>query len=374
MTAINPTRPTAIDLFAGAGGLGLGLTWAGVRVLAANELEPRFADTYELNHPETQVIRDSILEKRVFEQIVSAGCNADLVVGGPPCQGFSTVGSKRESDPRNSLFSSFLAVVKECRPKLVLFENVAGFRRMYAGKAFHALTDGLRRLDYAPYSTILNAAEFGVPQHRLRTFVVGVRSDQVFIFPEPTHSDIGCNEGQPFVTLRDALSDLPLVEAGESAHKYRSNPNTPYQERMRTGANGKLLEHVGPTHGTSLLQRIRLVPPGGSVLDLPEKLRPKSCFANTYARLWWDRPSTTITRNLGTPSSSRCIHPQCHRGLTTREGTRLQSFPDTYGFIGSRSEKNLQIGNAVPPLLAAAVGRSLVQILDRESPPLARIA
>lgn len=362
----------ALDLFAGAGGLGLGLTRVGFHVVAANEYEQVFSESYALNHPETKVLCGDILNKTIRKEIYRAAKGVDLVAGGPPCQGFSTVGSKNESDPRNRLFNAFLEVVGELRPRAVLFENVSGFRRMYESRAFNALRDGLTKLNYfVPEENcrLLNAVHFGVPQHRLRTFVVAFRDGESFRFPDPSHSvETDLISRQKALTLEDALSDLPIVAMGESASSYASHPRNEYQRIMRAGVgNESLTEHDGPNHGPKLMKMIRHVPTGGTVADVPEHLRPRSYFANTYSRLWWDKPSTTITRNLGTPSSSRCIHPLADRGLTTREGARLQGFPDAYRFTGTRSEKNLQIGNAVPPTLGAVVGAAIIDALSQQS-------
>jgi DNA (cytosine-5)-methyltransferase 1 len=363
--ASHPPPPAVLDLFAGAGGLGLGLTEAGFRVQAANEYESVFAATYALNHPETAVVAGNVLDSRIRADLLAAARGVALVAGGPPCQGFSTVGKKDENDPRNKLFYAFLEIVGTLQPRAVLFENVSGFRRMYGGRAFQALQQGLEDLGYAaPHWAILNAMDFGVPQSRARTFVVAFREQTPFRFPEPTHGDRGdLFRKKKALTLEDALSDLPVVASGESGDRYRLPPQNGYQKAMRKGAGKTLTEQEGPWHGERLLSVLAHVPAGGSILDVPEELRPQSYFANTYSRLWWDRPSTTITRNLGTPSSSRCIHPQVDRGLTTREGARLQSFPDAYRFTGSRILKNLQIGNAVPPLLAKALGTEIFRAL-----------
>ncbi len=365
MSAPHHSRPAVLDLFAGAGGLGLGLTWAGFRVQAANEYEPVFAATYALNHSETAVVAGDVLDPTVRAALLAAAQGVDLVAGGPPCQGFSTVGKKDEDDPRNKLFYAFLEIVGALKPRAVLFENVSGFRRMYGGRAFQALYRGLEDLGYpALHCDILNAVEYGVPQSRQRTFVVAFRENAAFRFPAPTHGEPDkLFRAKPPLTLDEALSDLPAVRSGESSDRYRSPPQNDYQAFMRTGAGETLTEHDGPWHGERLLAVLAQVPPGGTILDVPENLRPRSCFANTYARLWADRPSTTITRNFGTPSSSRCIHPRADRGLTTREGARLQSFPDSYQFTGTRIRKNLQIGNAVPPLLARALGQEIFRAL-----------
>ncbi len=357
----------ALDLFAGCGGLSLGLEMAGIHAAAANELEPVFCETYRLNHSETQVIQGSILDPSVFKALEKAGRGVDLVAGGPPCQGFSTLGKKDEDDPRNQLFHAFLSMIERVGPRMVLFENVAGFKRLYQGRAFDALSERLDRLGYRFDVQVMNAAGYGAPQLRERAIVVAWpnRDPQRFAFPEPTHAECEDLFGRErFLTLRDALSDLPMVEMGEAQDAYASPARNEFQSRMRKGSESLLTEQVGPNHGPKLMSVIATVPPGGSIQDVPLALRPKGYFLNTYARLWWDRPATTITRNLGTPSSSRCIHPLVDRGLTTREGARLQSFPDSFQFAGSRSQKNLQIGNAVPPLLGRAIGTAIRTFLE----------
>lgn len=357
-------KPSAMDLFAGAGGLGLGLGWAGWDVVVANEFEPIFAESYARNHPNTEVICGDILSPEVQKRLLGYAGKIDLVAGGPPCQGFSTVGKKEEADPRNKLFWAFLGIVERVRPKFVLFENVSGFKRMYEGRAYRALIERLDELGYSTRHGILNALDYGLPQSRNRTFVVGFKDPHSFEFPEPTHSANATLYGQvPWLTMEDALSDLPPIESGESAVEYAGPAGNAYQQRMREG-NPPLIGHEAPHHGERLKHVISLVPPGGSILDVPMELRPRSYFANTYARLWWDRPAPTMTRNFGTPSSSRCIHPHHDRGLSTREGARLQGFPDAYVFSGTRSQQNLQIGNAVPPILAEALGKRLLECLQ----------
>ena len=164
----------------------------------------------------------------------------------------------------------------------------------------------------------------------------------------------------PWRTLGDAIGDLPLIESGQESFEYNSSPQNDFQRLMRIRAPKLLMDHNAPNHNPQLIALMNALPEGGSPKDAPEHLRPTSGFPNTYSRLWWHRPSTTVTRNLGTPSSSRCIHPYCARGLTTREGARIQCFPDDYHFYGSRSDKNLQIGNAVPTLLSKALANQLL--------------
>jgi DNA (cytosine-5)-methyltransferase 1 len=198
--------------------------------------------------------------------------------------------------------------------------------------------------------------------------VVGVRDSLKFSYPSPTHSNKVENSGDlfdadllPYVTLGEAIGDLPLIESNSSAEAYICEPQNSYQKQMRIGAPKQIMDHSASPHGESLMSVIRHVPEGGVKADIPPEFRPLSGFPNSYSRLWWNKPSTTITRNLGTPSSARCIHPLCDRGLTTREGARLQSFPDRFKFSGNRSKRNLQVGNAVPPLLALALALQVKQ-------------
>lgn len=364
----HPERPEekppmkAIDLFCGAGGFSTGIARSGFQVVFANDIDKDACQTYRMNHPETLLYEGSISDltgKAILDMLGLPPGSIDLIVGGPPCQGFSTIGKKDERDPRNSLFLHYLRTVKEIEPKIIVFENVSGFKGLYGGRIFEKACEKMAELGYNVEAKLLNALHYGAPQNRTRTFIVGYSPGIRFEWPLPTHGDetdtlFGDSLEKP-LTLRDAIGDLPPVRAGETASDYLCPPQNPFQEARRKN-NPKLMEHTGPNHGEKLLQIIRMVPPGGSILDVPKRFRPRGYFANTYARLRWDEPSPTITRNFGTPSSSRCIHPEADRGLTTREGARIQTFDDDYIFWGSRASKNLQIGNAVPPLLAEAIG------------------
>lgn len=353
-----------VDLFSGAGGLSLGLESAGAKVVLANEIIPDFAKTYAANHPHTHVINADIHEVDFAAEVTKLGYGngVDIVCGGPPCQGFSTVGKKDQRDARNSLFYEFLRAVRELDPKFVVFENVAGFKRLYDGMAFTALTTELESLGYKWISEILEASDFGLPQNRQRTIVLASKCGKL-AFPMPEFAtQPGLYAKRKKRTLWDAISDLPPVDTGDAPLDYLTSPQTEYQQSLRTGAK-VLTEHTVANYGEKMREILSLVPPGGSIEDLPERLRPAAYFKNTYARLWADRPSPTITRNFGTPSSSRCIHPFQPRALSTREGARLQGFPDSYRFVGGKGSKNLQIGNAVPPVLGAVIGRAITDTL-----------
>ena len=349
----------AIELFAGAGGLSLGLEQAGIDVVLANEIEEDFANTYAINHKKTKMINDDI-HNIDWESELCEIDNVDIVSGGPPCQGFSTVGSKNAKDPRNSLFYEYIRCVEAVRPSYVLFENVAGFKRMYEGAAYSALLAELSALGYKTNSAILEASDFGLPQKRQRTIVIGWKKGLPSVrLPEPTYfSGLDMFGRGQKISVWDAISDLPEIGANDSSSMYAAPPLNEYQKKIR-GNSSVLTEHNSTNYGEKMKEILSLVPEGGSVEDLPMHLRPKSYFKNTYARLLPHECSPTITRNFGTPSSSRCIHPFQNRALSTREGARLQGFPDSYIFSGGKGSKNLQIGNAVPVLMAKQIATIL---------------
>lgn len=353
----------AVDLFAGAGGLSVGIEQSGFNVVLANEIESDFAKTFSLNHPDTVMLNCDIKQVDFERQLTIMGIpkgSVDLLSGGPPCQGFSTVGSKNENDSRNVLFFEFIRAVKEISPKYVLFENVAGFKTMYEGRAFKSLLYELDKLNYDSISSVLDASDFGLPQIRRRTIVLAWKRELVPLsFPKPTHYTQSSLFGsKPKVSLIEAIDDLPFLSSDDEAFEYATEPQNEYQLKLRNGVN-KLTEHNSSNYGDKMMKILSLIPPGGTVEDLPIELRPASYFANTYSRLLPNQPAPTITRNFGTPSSSRCIHPYQNRALSTREGARLQGFPDSYQFFGSKGSKNLQIGNAVPPIFGEIIAKQI---------------
>jgi len=359
-------HPTAIELFSGAGGLSIGLEKAGFSIVLANEIENDFAKSFELNHPNTKMICNDIHNIDFYSELKKLHVtHIDLVSGGPPCQGFSTVGSKNEQDPRNSLFYEYLRAVNEINPSYIIFENVAGFTTMYDGSAYKTLIHELEILGYKTNSSVLEASDFGLPQIRKRTIIIGWKKDLTPVeLPTPTHYD-GSNlfDLPQKLTLMDAISDLPELSANDIKKAYKCEPKNKYQKLLR-GEMQELTEHNSSKYGEKMLEILSLIPDGGTVNDLPKRLRPKKYFANTYARLFPNKPAPTITRNFGTPSSSRCIHPYQNRALSTREGARLQGFPDNYIFFGSKTSKNLQIGNAVPPIFGEVIAKEIIKSMN----------
>jgi len=355
-----------LDLFAGVGGLSYGFAHDNnFEIVASNEILSDMAKAYSLNHPTVKMyncdIKDFGIKNLTNDLKIKKG-DIDLVIGGPPCQAFSTVGKRLIDDPRGRLFQEYYRVLKELEPKVFLFENVKGLLSMQKGELLKTILSLFESLGYKIQYKILNSADYGVPQIRERVIIIGTKLKKNFIYPKKTHSNevnLFDNELKPYLTLSEAISDLPFIKSNEESFEYKSKPKNDFQKLMRKDEPIKLMEHNSPNNNEKLVKLMECLPDGGTPEDAPKELRPKSGFKNTYSRLWWNRPSPTITRNLSTPSSSRCIHPKAPRPLTTREGARIQCFPDNYIFYGSRSSKNLQIGNAVPTFLSIALKDSI---------------
>ncbi len=355
------TQYNIIDLFAGVGGLSYGFSkLPAFKILAANEIEKDISIAYSLNHPDVKMLNCDI--GSLTEESLSAAINGkkvDLVIGGPPCQSYSTLG-KRQMDDRAILFMQYKRILQIIQPRAFVFENVVGILSMDKGRFFEKVKDAFSELGYTLKYRILDAVDFGVPQHRERVILVGFQGSNPFIYPEATHG-----EGlKPYITLKDAIGDLPILKSGETRSIYETPADNEFLEFVRSNAGDTVTEHSAPKNGAHLIRIMEALKDGQSKNDLPPEIRPKSGYGNTYAKLWWEKPSTTITRNFACPSSSRCIHPRDSRAMSIREGARLQSFPDDYKFYGTDGMKRLEIGNAVPPLLSIAIAKQMLEAFN----------
>ncbi|MGX5777625.1 DNA cytosine methyltransferase [Methylorubrum zatmanii] len=352
--------PSFVDLFSGAGGLSLGLVRAGWTPLLAVDQWPDAVRTYRYNFPDHPVVEASLeaLTAKQLRALVKG--TPDWVVGGPPCQGFSTVGKRLREDPRNKLVHEFARIVDTLQPQGFLVENVVGLRDMDFVDAVTALFQGL---GYTVTSMVLRAADYGVPQLRSRIFFVGDRTGRSFDRPRPTHSPLN------YVSVDDAIGDLPALAPGESARTYLQSPATTYQRKMRRGSMS-IQGHTASKHPQHLIEAISHIPDGGNRRSIPAHLQPKSGYHNSYSRLHSGSPAVAVTQNMGKPSATRCIHPTQHRGLTAREGARLQGFPDAFHFSAGSTSQRLQIANAVSPILAEAIGRALSDETQWQGPTL----
>lgn len=351
-----------LDLFAGVGGLSYGFAHNdNFKILAANEIEHDISVAYTLNHPTVKMLNCSIdqLTPEMLHE-ATGGEKVDIVVGGPPCQSYSTLG-KRQMDGRANLFKEYKRILQILSPTAFIFENVSGLLSMDGGKLFPLIQEEFRSLGYDLKFKVLDAVNYGVPQHRDRVILVGFKGVNNFEYPVPTHGP-GL---KPYVTLRDAIGDLPVLKSAQESTQYLHPADNEFLKYSRANAGESLTEHKAPRNGQHLIKIMETLKEGQDKFDLPQDIRPKSGYPNTYAKLWWDQPSTTITRNFACPSSSRCIHPRDSRAMSIREGARLQSFPDDYKFYGSDGMKKLEIGNAVPPLLSIALATKMADAIKQ---------
>lgn len=385
-----------IDLFAGAGGLSEGLSEAGFHGLFANEIIEEYANTYKQNHPSTNVTTADIRNldaNEIRKQLHVEREELDLLAGGPPCQGFSINAPIRSVlDERNHLFKEYLRFVDAFAPKAVLIENVPGLVSFEDGATLHAILDALADLGYGADVRILGAAYYGVPQMRWRTFIVGLRGKNLptAAFPEPTfHAPIRPNftatfNGQSlvkmptpetdarFTSVMQAIDDLPPLENGEQGEKvkgYFNDPKSDYQKRSRVGSTG-VINHEAPRLSPINLKRMKYIEPGGNWTSIPNDLLPKgmqrarkSDHTKRYGRVDPDGLASTILTKCD-PHWGAYFHYSQDRSFTVREAARIQSFPDHFVFTGTQAQQFAQVGNAVPPLLANAVGLAIKSILE----------
>lgn len=350
-----------IDLFAGVGGLTYGFSQMDeFNIVMANEIEKDISVAYSLNHPDVNMVNcdiNDLSEEAIKEN--TDGKVIDIVIGGPPCQSYSTLG-KRRMDERANLFMQYKRILTIVKPKAFVFENVTGILSMDGGKLFKSVQFEFEKLGYELKYKVLNALDYGVPQVRERVILVGFAGKNNYEYPKATHGD-----GKlPYVTLKEAIGDLPAIGSGESNNSYAGEVSNDFLRFVRKDGATEATEHSAPKNGAHLIKIMQTLKDGQSKNDLPEDIRPKSGYGNTYAKLWWDRPSTTVTRNFACPSSSRCIHPRDSRAMSIREGARLQSFPDDYKFYGADRTKRLEIGNAVPPLLSVAIAKQMLKAIE----------
>lgn len=385
-------RLTTLDLFSGAGGITEGFRQAGYCCLYGNDLMAEAIETFKYNHPE------AIADCRPIEQVNPSELrkllglqpgDLDVLVGGPPCQGFSINAPERFlNDPRNKLFKYYERFLEEFQPKTFLFENVPGLLSLGDGRVFRQINKIFTELGYKVTAKILFAAHYGVPQERWRLILLGSRFEEV-AHPEPTHYAVGRANFRggstmtfrltdsdrerllPTVTVGDAIGDLPRLEMGEGSEVigYTRDAHSYYAETMRN-STGVTYNHYAAKLSRQNADRMRYVKPGGSWRDIPHELLPKgmqrarkSDHTKRYGRLSNDGLSGTVLTKCD-PHWGTVFLPDQDRALTVREAARFQSFPDTYQFLGSRVSQYVQVGNAVPVLMAKAIALRLKEHLD----------
>ncbi len=321
-----------IDLFSGSGGFSLGFDNKGFQNSFSIDIEPSFCETYKYNFPKHQLIEKDICELsdseisylKEFEEI-------DVVIGGPPCQGFSmagNIGRKFIDDPRNKLFKEFVRVVKVVEPKFFVMENVARLFNHNKGETRKEIINDFQNIGYKVECKILNSADYGVPQVRKRIIFIGTKLNQEIIFPKKSV--------KKYLTVKEVLNNYPSLYSGEES----TIPN-----------------HIAMNHSDQMLEKMKYVKDGGNRAEIPVKLRPKSGDIRKYIRYKSDEPSVCVTGDM-----RKIFHYEQNRALTVRELAKLQSYPDDFVFKGSKISQQQQVGNSVPPKMAEAIAEIIIKM------------
>ena len=341
-----------LDLFAGAGGFSAGLDKnKNIKTVLAVDFDKYATDTFRKNFKDAHVITGDLTDSNVKDEIISMAKerNINMIVGGPPCQGFSLKGKNLGfDDPRNFLFLEYFALVKEIKPEVFVIENVKNLLNSEDGYFKDQIIEKFSSLGYIINYGVLNAKNFGVPESRERAIIIGSLTRSI---------DLPVGNSK-LVTVRDAISDLAYLESGEGQFEceYNNDAMSAYQKKLR---GKKLYNHIATNHSKVALEKLAMIPPEGDKSSLPKELHGKQKFATTWSRLQWDTYSPTIDTRFDTPSNGRNSHPFLNRSITPREAARIQSFDDDFIFYGPKSSVCKQIGNAVPPLLGKAIGEAI---------------
>ncbi len=349
-----------VEIFSGPGGMGLGAREAGISVKLAIEKDKYAAQTYLFNHKDTTVVVDDI--ENINEFHFERNGEKVILFGGPPCQGYSNSNRKTRSsgNPKNWLFKQFMRAAKMINPDWIVIENVPGLKNMDKGYFLKKICENLHDMGYTPNVKVLNAADFGVPQKRERIFIVASKEGIAFDFPIGDYVN-------NHVTVSEAIYDLPKLDNGsmEEALAYRNKTNTLYANMMR-GKQRKVSQNYVSKNSDLVIERYKHIKQGNNWQDIPVKLMSNykdhtRCHSGIYRRLDENKPSVVIANYR----KSMLIHPTEDRGLSLREAARLQSFPDDYIFMGPLVHQQQQVGDAVPPLLAEAIFKQIVNSVNK---------
>ncbi|PZV09903.1 MAG: DNA (cytosine-5-)-methyltransferase [Leptolyngbya sp.] len=361
---------TALSLFCGAGGCSLGFKQAGYEILFATDIDKSAIHSYKSNFPETNCLKTDIREldfKKLLSDIGLTPGELDILIGGPPCQGFSTAGSRFWDDPRNSLLKQYIYSLQVIKPKWFLMENVEGLLTSGKGRYVHEAVKAFIECGYQIRVEKIYSQEFGVPQRRKRVLILGNRLGIDFNFPEPKAGAYGRIFRFSSVTLRHTISGLPEPTINKQEKLIYTSPATSSWEKYLRGKAAEVTDHFFCAMTDLQLRRIEALKPGQTMKDLPEELQHESFKKRAnrrvmdgtpsekrggapsgLKRLFFDEPALTITG----ATTREFIHPVENRPLTIREAARIQTFPDDFSFLGNSTEKMQQIGNAIPPLIA----------------------
>lgn len=330
----NISNPTFIDLFAGAGGMTLGFQNVGFENIFSIDIENSYCDTYKANFPRHNLIQEDIskLTKKDILKLIK-NRRVDVIIGGPPCQGFSiagNIGRRFINDPRNQLFKEFARIVRIVKPNYFVMENVARLFTHDKGRTKVEIFKLFEKMNYKVECKVLNAGDFGVPQIRRRVVFIGNKKGSKILFPE--------KRNERFMTVREALDHYPNATLDASS----TIPN-----------------HKAMNHSEQMLKKMKYVTEGGSRSEIPDSIRPTSGDVRKYIRYDSSKPSICITGDM-----RKVFHYRHNRALTVRELAKLQSFPDSFVFKGTSISQQQQVGNAVPPLLAEAIASTVKQMMN----------
>lgn len=352
-----------LDLFCGAGGFSYGLEQNNhFKTVVALDFDEKAAETFQKNMPDADVLVGDITSSDIKNEIIarSKAASVNMIIGGPPCQGYSMKGKKLGlEDPRNFLFVEYLNIVKELKPEIFIIENVKSLLSTAKGWFKEQIISAIQELGYEVDYGILNASAFGVPQSRERAIFLCSRLGKLFL-PEMKENEK--------ITVRDAIGDLAYLESGEGTFEqsYITEATSEYQKKMRKGSKA-LYNHKASNHDQIAIEKLKLIPPEKGKEYLPKELLGKQQFKSTWGRLKWDAPSPTIDTRFDAASNGTNNHPFLNRAITPREAARIQSFDDNFIFYGSKVFIRKQIGNAVPPLLAKAIADNLYREIEEEN-------
>jgi DNA (cytosine-5)-methyltransferase 1 len=349
----------AIDLFAGCGGLSKGFMDAGFDVIVGVDNDAAALNTFKLNHNGAFALNADLSKQETFDEIkrIAGDRTIDVIIAGPPCQGFSLTGPRNFDDKRNKLYLAVFEMVKQYNPQAFIIENVPGMATLYKGEIKEEILKRFRALGYNVEPKILVAADYGVPQMRKRLIFMGIRKE----LGKPHFPDAEFTP-ENYRTCRDAISDLPsLVDTlGQEESEYSCEPKTQYQRIMR-GSCTVLYNHTATNHTKMVKDTIALVPEGGNYKDLPKGVGESRKFNEAWTRYDGNKPSRTIDTG-----HRNHFHYEYNRVPTVRENARLQSFPDDFIFTGTRTQQYRQVGNAVPPLLGYHLGLAIKSVISKK--------
>lgn len=357
---------TVVDLFSGCGGLSRGFQDAGFNVVLGIDFDDDALKTFKANHTNSDVMKLDLFNhdnlQHIYDYLDKNGIDLDVLVGGPPCQGFSIAGPREENDKRNTLYQAMVKMAKKVKPRAVVLENVPGMLQTNGGIGAKRIMEGFEKIGYKMVPKLLFAPDFGVPQIRKRVFFVGVRDgEEPFEFPSPVVKK------DNYVTCKDAIGDLPSLQLedgttiyGDEYQDYLFEPQNDYQKAMRKNSN-KVRNHIGSTPIEKTRKMLELIPEGKNYRALPDEYRKMYKYHEALTRYKSDKPSLTIN----TCHRSH-FHYKYNRIPTVRESARLQSFPDDFVFYGNKAAQYKQVGNAVPPLLGYAVACQLRKCFEEK--------